>query len=556
MVDEFLTRKAALASEDPADQTEQARGLLWLYLLHVVQNDGNLYPADSFAQRLRDQHKATKDVFSSSSSSSPMPPLQFPTSLEPQMQLAGQAVEDLMLNGQFHEACQCALDAELWDVALMLAYTKAHDMWQAVSLGYVQSRFDRDSPSSTLMHVLAGHSDKIFDGDGLADWREKLSLLLQSTTGQESAATISALADKLHVDGQLFGAHLCWLLCGVNELDALGPDAKMSLVGVDGRRKLTLASMLMTIQMTEVYEYSRRQLDSTYSMPSFQTYKLMYVFLLSSMVLQLLIRIVDYVELQLLTFTFPSLERRISCHRYACVLAEMGDLRRARQYCDSIVQTVAALGEGYFAPSFVERLRDLQSQVYGECELVENALGEATKRQTEAARQAYQQQQQAQYAYEQALAEQARQAQAQGFGQVQMQPDGHGGYFVPQQPQQAEQSAPMGSATLSQASGGTQPPPPSPQEGSGTVPGTGNGSTANAGGVLQAGGDQHIVRSKSILGGLGNILSQTISSVTSRCVPLAAFYTDFDLVSTDLRWADEAVTYFSVHICVRTCMCL
>ena len=195
------------------------------------------------------------------------------------MQLAGQAVEDLMLNGQFREACQCALDAELWDVALMLAYTKAQDMWQAVSLGYIQSRFDSNSPSSTLMHVLAGHADKVFDGDGLADWREKLSLLLQTTSGQESVTTISALADELHADGQLFGAHLCWLLCGVNELDSPGPDAKLSLVGVDGRQaQLTLASLLMTIQMTEIYEYSRRQLDSTYSMPSFQTYKLMYVF--------------------------------------------------------------------------------------------------------------------------------------------------------------------------------------------------------------------------------------------------------------------------------------
>jgi hypothetical protein len=278
LVADFLTRRAAHASEDPTDQIEQARSLLWLYLLHVVQNDGNIYPADSFAQRLRDQHKASKDVFSSSSSSSsPIPPLKFPTSLEPQMQLAGQAVEDLMLNGQFREACQCALDAELWDVALMLAYTKAQDMWQAVSFGYIQSRFDSDSPSSTLMHVLAGHADKVFDGD-LADWREKLAVLLQTTSGQASVATISALADKLHADGQLFGAHLCWLLCGVNELDSPGPRAKMSLVGVDGRQALSLVSVLMTIQMTEIYEYSRRQLDSTYSMPSFQTYKLMYVY--------------------------------------------------------------------------------------------------------------------------------------------------------------------------------------------------------------------------------------------------------------------------------------
>ena len=96
----------------------------------------------------------------------------------------------------------------------------------------------------------------------------------------------------------------------------------------------------------------------------------------------------------------------------------MGDVQRAGQYCDSIVQTVAVIGEDSFAPLFVEHLRDLWSQVYGECDLVENALGEATKRQAEAAQLAYQQQQQAQYAYEQALAEQARQAQVQGQGQV------------------------------------------------------------------------------------------------------------------------------------------
>ena len=476
---DYLTAKVALAGEDLTDQIEQARCLLWLYLLHVVHNDGNFYPADSFAQRLREQHQASQDVFSSASSpsSSPKPPLRFPTSLEPQMQLAAQAVEDLMQNGQFREACQCALDAELWDVALMLACTKAQDMWQVVSLQYIQSRFDSASPTSTLMHVLAGHSDKVFDGDALNDWREKLSLLLQSTSGQDSAATISGLADSLHSDGQLFGAHLCWLLCGVNELDALGPEAKMSLVGIDGRQGLTLGSLLMTIQMTELYEYSRRQLVSSYSIPTFQTYKLM----------------------------------------YACMFAEMGDMPRTRQYCDQIVQMVASVGEDRFAPIFVERLRDLQSQVYGECELVHNALGEATKRQAEAAQQAYQQQQQAQYAYQQALAEQARQAQAQGQGQGQMQPDGQGGYYMPTQPDQAVQ----GQQQQQQHQGGPSgaPPPPSPQEpnssGGGDAGPNGTAPSGSEGGG--SGGDAiGNTPSKSILGGLGNILSQTISSVTNR----------------------------------------
>ena len=48
----------------------------------------------------------------------------------------------------------------------------------------------------------------------------------------------------------------------------------------------------------------------------------------------------------------------------------------------------------------------------------------------------------------------------------------------------------------------------------------GNGGTANAAGPEGSGdaGAQQLAPSKSILGGLGNILSQTISSVTSRCV--------------------------------------
>jgi hypothetical protein len=220
----------------------------------------------------------------------------------------------------------------------------------------------------------------------------------------------------------------------------------------------------------------------------------------------------------------------------------MGDVPRARQYCDSIVQTVAVIGEDSFTPSFVERLRDLQSQVYGECELVENALGEVTKRQAEAAQLAYQQQQQAQYAYEQALAEQARQAQVQGQGHAQMQPDGQGGYFVPQQPQQGVQGQQQGhvhmqggvmaSPTVSQGSDGIQPPPQSPQDGSGNVPADApDGGNANAGGP-ESGGAQQATPSKSILGGLGNILSQTISSVTSRCVPcINSHATDLSLWS-------------------------
>ncbi len=239
----------------------------------------------------------------------------------------------------------------------------------------------------------------------------------------------------------------------------------------------------------------------------------------------------------------------------------MGDVQRAGQYCDSIVQTVAVIGEDSFAPLFVEHLRDLWSQVYGECDLVENALGEATKRQAEAAQLAYQQQQQAQYAYEQALAEQARQAQVQGQGHTQMQPDGQGGYFVPQQPQQGQvqmQRAAMASPTVSQGSDGSQPPPQSPQDGSGNVPaGAANGSNANARGS-EGGGAQQATPSKSILGGLGNILSQTISSVTSRCVP-RVLYRATDLSSSvwSLEYAHLTVILtLCVRICASVCICL
>lgn len=47
------------------------------------------------------------------------------------------------------------------------------------------------------------------------DWRRNLEILLVSqATGDEGCEAIHALGDGLHADGQLYPAHLCWIMAG------------------------------------------------------------------------------------------------------------------------------------------------------------------------------------------------------------------------------------------------------------------------------------------------------------------------------------------------------
>ena len=53
---EWLSVQARDARLDTLDAREQAKSLLWQYLLHIVTNQGHLHPVDDFARELQLQH--------------------------------------------------------------------------------------------------------------------------------------------------------------------------------------------------------------------------------------------------------------------------------------------------------------------------------------------------------------------------------------------------------------------------------------------------------------------------------------------------------------------
>ena len=64
-----------------------------------------------------------------------------------EQQTAAKQVETFLQAGQFEEACEAAMEAELWDMALMLSYNLAQGLWPGVSKRWMQSRFHAESVS-------------------------------------------------------------------------------------------------------------------------------------------------------------------------------------------------------------------------------------------------------------------------------------------------------------------------------------------------------------------------------------------------------------------------
>eukprot|EP00971_Amphidinium_carterae_P287983 5716733-Amphidinium_carterae.1 len=72
---------------------------------------------------------------------------------------------------------------------------------------------------------------------------------------------LDALASALASGGDIFGAHLCYLLSGERSLEAVdAPSSLVSLLGVEHRNPQNFGCLLepLSLQLTEAFEYALR----------------------------------------------------------------------------------------------------------------------------------------------------------------------------------------------------------------------------------------------------------------------------------------------------------
>eukprot|EP01052_Picozoa_sp_SAG31_P032149 SAG31_NODE_3493_length_4200_cov_2.376158_1_plen_1087_part_10 len=345
----FISSQAQAAAAQ-TDGRLRGRELLWLFLHHLIDNHGVLQPADNFAALLR---QSASSAFGAANNN----PESISGSIVPasrisgagnnillqadcdvhaleKTQVVGKRVQQLLLAGRSTEACEHAMRNELWDVAIMLAATMDQQLWPAVTLRWAQKRFSPGTPTSLLMHVMTGHQGQALQdhAESLAvqDWRRNLEILLISqATGDEGCEAIYTLGERLHADGQLYPAHLCFLVSGVRNLDK-----KMPLVGAAAPTgeldpPASILRDVVALQLSDVYEYTRRlgAGGEQNSMVDFQPSKLF----------------------------------------YATMLAELGLLTKAKSYVAQIEASIHATGNEKYDAIFRQQVSEFRRRLHRDC---------------------------------------------------------------------------------------------------------------------------------------------------------------------------------------------
>lgn len=203
-------------------------------------------------------------------------------------------IQTLLVEGRRDDALEVAAANDLWAHALIISSLMIPAKYNETMANFVKTTMPEGSPMRMLLLLLAGRPQDAFGSTPSTSesrelslmsskWRENLVMILAnrgSSRGSESAVLV-ALGDALREHPQLICAsHLCYLLAAADStsplLEEIDPAARCVLVGVDHRQGDSFAQNIAAIQLSELFEFAKRQQRSTFSWPPLQIYKFIY----------------------------------------------------------------------------------------------------------------------------------------------------------------------------------------------------------------------------------------------------------------------------------------
>jgi len=214
-------------------------------------------------------------------------------------------LEEYLMKGDLEGALDFCKDNNLWTHALIISNFVSPDAYKDVVISYTKSTFGSDiendnmaRPNIQLLYSLFAKGEKevinsVFPSSVVksADkWRTTLATLLGYNT-EESIDAIVEFGDSLMKSGNIFAAHICYILSGKDSIFTSidKEDVRLTLIGVDssiyGNNALRNP---LAIQLTEFYEYAlslrkKENNNSGLGIPHFQAYKLAYAWWLSDL---------------------------------------------------------------------------------------------------------------------------------------------------------------------------------------------------------------------------------------------------------------------------------
>jgi len=214
-------------------------------------------------------------------------------------------------SGNVSDALELACQDGLWPHALVLGQLISPAAYSSVlvSMSTSMSRADgRDGTHSTLssaeladpalgalllLYEVLGKkvAPEITPGISkavVAGWPAYLAMFATILNSDEhrglAIGFLENLGNTLALHGDVFGAHLCYLLTAERSLEAVdAPTSLVCLLGVEHRSHKNFSSLLepLALQLSEVFEYALRSGDADALCPTLQPFKLVHAILLA-----------------------------------------------------------------------------------------------------------------------------------------------------------------------------------------------------------------------------------------------------------------------------------
>lgn len=338
----------------------QDRILILKLLVLFLEHDGSVVNNSTFDNAVKNlllEEEEVANFDDSSLSGSEKEPWSGP-SVDQKARFLSQ-MESLLMAGQRKEAVDLAVQEKMWTHAVVIASGMDRTTWREVVGQFVTDEFDQGGPShqglKVAYHLFSGQEPKttydLFrpktslsstssqgeDGGSLTivQWRKSVATILANRNSGDSA-TLTAIGDGLKMAGWIEASHFCYLLSPLTS-PMEGYDnssARLTLLGANSPEASTLYLRdLDHIMLSEVFEYALslqpmvKGTETYHGLAFLQPYRLIHAYL----------------------------------------LAEMGEVKRAIRYCDSIM-TLLKHGKmnRYYHPLLVQQLQELSNRLQGD----------------------------------------------------------------------------------------------------------------------------------------------------------------------------------------------
>lgn len=217
-----------------------------------------------------------------------------------------EVIQSLMMEGKQTEALKEAAHAKLWSHALFLtAFCPDQELCQSIRSQFANEACQVGSPMRAVFLMLSGQMGSLLNAPPeaatLGRWRESAAAILSNGSAQTSATALGVLGDGLWSrQGRVHAAHACYVMAQAQFLPVSDPHARLVLLGGDHKRRPSSFVNCGSIQRSEIWEFAKALGNTQFSCPELERYKL----------------------------------------SYAMVLAELGEIDKAFDYCKAIHDTL------------------------------------------------------------------------------------------------------------------------------------------------------------------------------------------------------------------------